>query len=143
MKKVYQSKKDILVFLILTFAWVLGVSAYNAIEEGKGLESWTNTIVLLIVFLLSSFLYYPTKYTIDGSNLIVRSGCQRMIVPIAEITNIRRSRNVLASPALSLDRIEIVFSSPADSVLISPCRKKDFLNDLKAVNPNIDVSKAL
>lgn len=142
MKKVYQSKKDILVFLMLTFACVLGVSAYNAIEEGEGIASWTNTIVLLIVFLLSSFLYYPTKYTIDGSNLIVRSGFQRMTIPIAEITYVRRSRNVLASPALSLDRLEIVFSSPADSVLISPCRKRDFLNDLKVVNPNIDVSKA-
>lgn len=143
MNKVYTSKKDIFLFAVICMIGS-SVACFNVAIENGDLISWSVALLLMVVCVFVSLLIYPTKYIIDGGSLIIRCGFQRRSIPISQITSMRRSHNLQASPALSVDRLEVVFKERfSDSILISPRNRKAFVEDLKAVNPNIDISKAL
>lgn len=57
---------------------------------------------------------------------------------IKSIKRIVETRNPITSPALSLDRIELIYNR-FGSVLISPKDKKGFIQELIKVNPGIEV----
>lgn len=143
MNKVYTSKIDLLIIVAVI---MLGSSVdvlLTAIEDGD-LKSWLVALLEVAVCVFVFLLIYPTKYIIDGDSLVVRCGFQRRTIPISQITSMRCSHNLLASPALSVDRLEIVFKEKSiDSILISPRNRRDFVEDLKSINPDIDTSKAL
>lgn len=63
-------------------------------------------------------------------------------VEIKDIESVERSYNPLSSPAASLKRLSIRLGgkSKYPFMLISPVREKEFLEELKAINPDIDVS---
>ena len=72
-------------------------------------------------------MYSSTYYIIENNKLIVRS---MFIVyekiSVATFKKIYNTKNTLNSPALSLDRIAIVYNK-FDEILISPIDKKQFL----------------
>ncbi|MCB0443641.1 MAG: PH domain-containing protein, partial [Flavobacterium sp.] len=59
-------------------------------------------------------------------------------IDIHSIKRIFKTNNPLSSPALSLDRIAIVYNK-YDEVLISPKFKKEFVDVLLKINPSIIV----
>lgn len=143
MNLVYTSKKDIFLFAVICMIGS-SVACVNVAIENGDLISWLVALLVVVVCVFVSLLIYPTKYIIDGDSLVIRCGFQRRSIPISQITSMRRSHNLLASPALSVDRLEVVFKEGfSDSILISPRNRKAFVEDLKAINPNIDISKAL
>ena len=75
------------------------------------------------------WLYLATKYVIGDEELTVLAGLYKVNIPIASITSITDSRNALASPAFSLDRLEIKYGK-GKMILISPKDKSAFLTDL-------------
>ena len=134
MNKVYPSKKDIFIFIIICLIVSLA-SSIKAAMESRTLLSWLITLLIVMGWMAMFLLLFPIKYII---------GFQRKRISISQIIYVRRSHNLLASPALSVDRLEIVFKGKyTDSILISPRNRIDFVEDLKAINPNIDISKAL
>lgn len=79
------------------------------------------------------------KYVIDGPVLRIKIGFSSLKpVAIKDIRRIEETSSVLASPAASLDRLEIVYNQ-YDSVIISPKNKLAFISDIKSVNPDIEV----
>ncbi|MNG32447.1 hypothetical protein D3C84_1184630 [compost metagenome] len=60
-------------------------------------------------------------------------------IGIKTILKISETYNPLSSPAGSIDRLEIVYNK-FDSILISPKDKKAFIEDLKIINPTIEVN---
>ena len=62
-------------------------------------------------------------------------------VEIKNIVSVERSYNPLSSPAASLKRLRIGLGgkSKYPYMLISPVREKEFIEELKAVNPDIYV----
>jgi hypothetical protein len=76
-------------------------------------------------------LAYPIRYGLDDEHLIVRFGLVRSRIPLAHITKVAPTRNPLASPALSMDRLSIV-SGPGltGTVMISPADRDRFLDEL-------------
>lgn len=79
------------------------------------------------------------NYKIEKENLNVK--CTFLVNENIEINTIRKiteTYNPLSSPAASIDRIEI-FYNKFDSVLISPKKKKEFIEDILKINPNIEV----
>lgn len=143
MNKVYPSKKDIFVFIIICLIVSLA-SSIKAAMESRTLLSWLITLLIVMGWMAMFLLLFPVKYIIDGDNLLIFCGFQRKRISISQIIYVRRSHNLLASPALSVDRLEIVFKEKnTDSILISPRNRIDFVEDLKAINPDIDISKAL
>lgn len=143
MNKVYPSKNDIFIFIIICLIVSLA-SSIKAAMESRTLLSWLITLLIVMGWMAMFLLLFPIKYIIDGDNLLIRCGFQRKRISISQIIYVRRSHNLLASPALSVDRLEIVFKEKnTDSILISPRNRIDFVEDLKAINPDIDISKAL
>jgi hypothetical protein len=80
-------------------------------------------------------LVFPMRYGIDSDALVVRFGLVRLRIPLADIVEVRPTRNPLSSPALSLDRLAVSTgdgSSLRIRALISPAARSDFLAELAA-----------
>lgn len=87
-----------------------------------------------IVFLLYFLLVFPVTYRLLPEALEVRSGVIHWRVPYAQMRSIRPTRSMLAAPALSVDRLEILYGA-SGRVLISPSDRQSFLADLHARAP--------
>jgi hypothetical protein len=80
-------------------------------------------------------LVFPMRYGIDDDALVVRFGLVRLRIPLADITEVRPTRNPLSSPALSLDRLAISTGDGSERrvrALISPAARDGFLAELAA-----------
>lgn len=112
---------------------ILSVFGYPIIDGILSKEYIVSVIfgVILIVFF---FLSKTIQYKIDGKNLVV---CKTKI-EIQSIRKIYRTKNPLSSPAMSLDRIAIVYNT-FDEILLSPKEREEFINELLKINPSIEV----
>jgi hypothetical protein len=98
---------------------------------------WWIVAILLTPIALLVWNLLSTSYVIAGDALSVRCLLFRRTIPLALVTKLRASRDVRASPALSLDRLEVVYGT--QSVLISPKDKRGFIHAIRAHQPSIDV----
>jgi hypothetical protein len=133
MATVYKSKVDWWIALILIIAvvaslfaglYALGAYTPNAAWNALLIGGPGVVIPLLAVFTL--------RYTIDGNELIVRTGPLRWRILISEISAITPTHDPIASPAMSLARLRIEYGNKK-SVLISPRDKEGFLRQIKAI----------
>ncbi len=72
-------------------------------------------------------IYAHTYYTVSDGILYIKSGPFRWRIKLSNIEWVRPSRNLLSSPALSLDRLAIKQLSSNIPMLISPQEKEAFL----------------
>ena len=126
--KIYKSKIDWWLILL-----IVGVFGYP-IVDGILSKEYTLSIVFSILLVLFYFLAKSIQYKIDGENLII----WRTKIPIQTIHKVYRTRMPLSSPALSLDRIGVVYNK-YDEIFISPKEREEFIKELLKVNPNIEV----
>ena len=85
----------------------------------------------LFVLALYVGLVFPMQYGLDDEHLHVRFGRCRQRIPLADIAEVRPTRNPLSSPALSLDRLHVQFGQGVfKAVMISPADRDRFLDDL-------------
>lgn len=126
--KVYKSKVDWWLVLL-----ILAVFGFPIVD---GILSKEYMLSVVFVILLSFFwvLAITLKYKIEGEYLSI----WRTKIDIKTIRKVYATRNPLSSPALSINRIAIVYNK-YDEVLISPEDRADFINELLKVNPNIEV----
>jgi len=75
------------------------------------------------------WLYLATRYVVTNDKITIHAGLYKVIIPINSITSVTPSYNPLASPAFSLDRLEISYRENS-KILISPKDKQAFLSDL-------------
>ena len=81
-----------------------------------------------------------TDYTIKRDKLIIRCGVLfRMALPISKIKEIAHKSTILSSPALSAKRIGLRYDR-RNWVYISPKDQEAFIEDLKAINPDITIN---
>lgn len=79
-------------------------------------------------------LVFPMRYGVGDELLVIRFGLCRQRIRLVEVTEVEPSRNPLASPALSMDRLKVRYGSSAFSfVLISPTDRSRFLDELAKV----------
>lgn len=96
-------------------------------------------IMVIFIILFFIYLFKNTFYLINKSSnqLIVKSGFLVNIpIKIEKIKEIKSSKSLISSPALSIHRIEILYNT-YDSVLISPKDLEKFIEELQQINPNI------
>lgn len=86
------------------------------------------------MFGLILLLLWTIKYKIEDATLTV----WLTKIEIKNIRKIYKTRNLLSSPALSIDRIAIVYNK-YDEILISPKDKVQFVEDLLKINPDIEI----
>ena len=92
-------------------------------------------LVAIIFLLINIFLILPmwinTCYIFEENELLVKCGFGKGTrIDYKSIKNVKESRSLLASPALSLDRIEITFGA-SDMIMVSPKEKSKFLEQLE------------
>jgi hypothetical protein len=126
--KTYRSKIDWWLIIL-----IVGIFVYPIID-GILSKEYLLSIVCGIILGLIFLLFTKIKYKIDGDKLIV----WYIKIDIHSVRKIYKTHNPLSSPALSLDRIAIVYNK-YDEVLISPKNKKEFIEELLKINPNIEV----
>lgn len=126
--KIYKSKIDwwliIVIFIVFCYPMVEGILSKDYLMFGVSFGA------LSFVFLL----FKSIKYKVDGENLQI----WWTKIDIKSIKKIYSTNNPLSSPALSLDRIAVVYNK-FDEVLISPKEREAFVQELLKINPNIDV----
>lgn len=100
---------------------------------------WIDIVVLGFVVGLILFLSKTTRYIINENILVVKSTwIVNERIDISKITKIEKTNSVLSAPALSLDRLRIRYNK-YDEVLVSPKEKKEFIDELFKINPNIEI----
>jgi hypothetical protein len=133
--KTYPSRIDIWLFIV--FAVII-----SAMFIGMGVsiatEGWLRFIQgAFVVFGVIGFLVWivlGTNYTLEGRELIVRSGPFTWRIAIDEITSIEKPKGFVrahSSPALSMDRLMVTYGNNK-RLMISPAEKEKFLADLRA-----------
>ena len=142
-RTVYRSKIDWWVWAMLVFFFtVLTAAAIGGLD-------WLTFWIFFIGFgALYAVLIFGTWYAIDGDDLIVYQFCRPKRYPISKIKDVKYTKSILSSPALSTRRIAIRFTDR--SVLrssmpleISPIDRAAFIRALLAVNPSISTSENL
>jgi hypothetical protein len=131
--KIYKSKigKE----LIIPMSIIIGGISILFIIEGL----WIGLLIHFAFILLILHLFSKTYYVVEGNQLRIKAGfLVNMLINIDEIRKINETRNPISSPALSLDRLEIVYKK-YDRVYISPREKAEFIQDMLMLNPNINV----
>lgn len=105
-------------------------------------DPWYISLVMLPVLVLIIPIYFRTYYSIHDINqlTIVCGLFYRKRFGIHDIVSVRPTGNVMSSPALSLDRIELRFRD-RNSVLVSPVRQEQFIETLLRINPEIEIRK--
>ncbi|MBW8687760.1 PH domain-containing protein [Chitinophaga rhizophila] len=97
-----------------------------------------------IMTLTAAFTFYTIMsidYKITGNELAIRCGILfKRTVHINTINRIRHTHNPLSAPAASLDRLELRFNK-YETILVSPKNKAAFIDQLRAINPDIDYQK--
>jgi hypothetical protein len=126
--RIYKSKIDW--WLVLVILGVFGYPIIDGILSEEYLVSLLFSVVLLVFYFLSKTI----QYKIEDENLVI----WKTKINIQSIRKIYKTRNPLSSPAMSLDRIAIVYNK-FDEVLISPKEREEFITELLKINPNIEV----
>ncbi len=137
---VYKAKVD--TWLIIMVIVVL-ISMYFPLFTASPAEwgvLWVDWVISILVTWFVLDTLFCTRYTIDGEKLKVRCSIIRKSCRIDAITEIRKTRTWLSSPAPSLDRIQIRYGK-YDMMIISPLEKEKFIAHLCELNPRIKVVK--
>ena len=133
-KKIFRSRISVLMVLFILAIFIpVGINTFQqkAYQGFYGLGG----ALLFIIFILGGM-----RYIISGEKLYLKiwsipCGSEK----ITNIISVKRSYNPLSSPAGSLKRLSIRFKTGRMFWLISPVREKEFIEALKAINPNINV----
>ena len=129
----YRSKID--AWLAVTIGVATAVGCFGAIaliRVGSTVEIVSFVPILLASLVLPLSVLFGTHYTLSPELLDIRCGWFRFRVPIASIKDVRPTRSAASSPALSLDRLEIIYGK-FESVMISPEDRERFTAELTAL----------
>ncbi|TRW24677.1 hypothetical protein FMM05_09205 [Flavobacterium zepuense] len=102
-------------------------------------DAWPGLLVMLPPLAFIVHMFFTTYYTIDGNILKVNCGFTKQTVDIKTIRKISDDMNWISAPALSLDRLELFFST-YDSVVVSPKDKIGFVKELLTIKPDIELN---
>ena len=132
----FPSKKDFVLDLIF---WFTIIGCFLPLLE----REYIVLIFTLPIAIMLVWLWFSTGYEVSGDLLIIRSGPFKKSIPIKDINKITQTNNLMASFALSLDRLEITYGSKFGMVVVSPKDKVGFVSLLKRSNPRIKVDEKI
>jgi hypothetical protein len=120
---------EILIPIVLVIGTVTTIMVINLV--------WVGLVVCGLVILFVTNIYTGTYYKITTNNhLFIKCGfIETFDIEIKDIEWIKTTKELISSPALSIDRLEINYKG--GRVLISPKDKKKFMDDLRKINPKL------
>jgi uncharacterized membrane protein YdbT with pleckstrin-like domain len=133
----FRSKIGAIVIIPAAIVLLLGgASAANALAAGRPVAAFFLALPIALV----AWLAVSTRYSLTPDALIIESGFRQASIPLNTIRSVRRTRTILAAPALSLDRLEITHA--AGVAVISPRHRERFLAEVHARCPGVDLQIA-
>ncbi len=100
--------------------------------------SFTLLIIFILSFMLSFWLWNSTKYEITNGELCIRCWLFKKRVNIKDIEQVKKTKNIWASYALAVERLEITEKNKS-KYYISPNNFEAFIAELKRYNAAIRV----
>jgi hypothetical protein len=103
-------------------------------------KTWPGLIVILIVSAFIAHIILTTYYEVTDNILRVKCGVlMDKTIHIDTIKEIKETHDLIASPAVSLDRLRITYNK-YQNIIISPKEKNKLIDQLKSINPGIKVT---
>lgn len=136
MKKTFKSKIDTLILIPLMLV-LIGAEVYMIANK-----IFIGGIAIAAFAAFVIYMYLDTLYVFTGDNkLKIKSGFLfNREIYIKSIKKVRPTRDHGTSPALSFDRLEILYNRYG-RVVVSPNDKSGFIKELKDVNPRIRIEE--
>ena len=136
--KKYKSKVDLWIAILLILIVALGIyaiilSIFFRVSSNESIGLGITGIVMI----LSVLIFLPVNYTLLESQLLIRFGLFRHRINYHDIKSVKKTFNLLSSPALSLKRIEIQYSKGIGFTLISPNDIESFVKELSVKCPHL------
>lgn len=143
----FASKKDIWFFLMIWGFVFLVFLIHFFGSEPIGLQLITyysipGYIISGTIIGLLLWIWFQTGYQIDKKNLKVQFGPFKKTIRIEEIEHVNKVRSPFTAPALSIHRLEILYSK-YEVTHISPENENEFIRLLMKENPYIQIDKKL
>jgi len=130
----YKSKIDLWLIIILTLVFG-GIVIFSIIKK-----EWIGFIIAIIPTIFIWNMFRSTYYIITEEELIIRCGIfYKLVIKITDIRKISESNDLISSPALSIDRLEILYNR-FDTILISPKKKYELLQSIETLKPDIEIN---
>ncbi|PEZ06220.1 hypothetical protein CN326_11610 [Bacillus sp. AFS018417] len=133
----FPSKKDLWLYPIY-FGCIIACFVPFFIRRDYEVLFFTTPFAILLVW-----SWFTTGYKINNELLIIQNGPIKKRIRIKDIKKITQTKNPLASSALSIDRLEIIYDSNFGMALVSPKDKQKFASLLKSMNPQIKVDSGI
>lgn len=127
---VFKSKIDnwVLICLLLSIsACLMGASV--ALMVGGTVNYVFAAIILILGAGFPVWLYASTRYIVTDDDLKIISGPFSWAIPIQSIVSVQETQSASASPALSFDRLEIIYGEDK-AIIVSPLDKAKFIQKL-------------
>jgi uncharacterized membrane protein YjgN (DUF898 family) len=130
--RTFKSKQDIWLIAIIYSSIVISLAACVALlYAGMTTFNISMVVFILLVGVMWPFiLVHSLRYDVDETHLIIKNWPFKWVVPLADITEVKATRDATSSPALSLDRLGIRYGT-FKYVMVSPLDKAAFLDALK------------
>jgi len=127
----FASKRDtwLTAVILLAEVAVVGAGISSALDARFFIAG-----VLFLSAAMILWVFFGTGYTVTDSELIVRSGPLRWRVDRSTIVSVKATSDPIASPASSLDRLEILYAGGSKRILVSPADKSGFCAALNAAS---------
>lgn len=136
-RPVYPSKVDWWLAVLLVSVPVIAVGSAIVLtiydEPIDALVGWLSVAAVAALYV---GVVWPVAYELDDEALVIRFGLIRIRIRYDRIRDVRPTRSLLASPALSLDRLAVDRGGGLP-VTISPADPSGFLADLDGRTPHL------
>ena len=135
-KEVFRTRISVLIIVILLIP-IVDIIFIHKLPKLSCRDMYLLGLVYFFVFLTMAGI----RYVISDSKLSLKLF---WIIPfgsanIANIVSIKRTYNPLSSLSFSFKRLSIRSKTGFGWMLISPVREKEFIDVLKAINPDIHI----
>jgi hypothetical protein len=128
-------KSKISIGLVFFLAIIIGGMFIKLLYEG----TWSVSLLIFCQILFIAHLFLTTFYTVENEKLHIKSGFLINIsIDIQQIKMISETNTIMSAPAVSFDRLEILYNK-FDTVVISPKEKVQFIEAIKKINPQVEV----
>lgn len=143
----FQTKKDrMYAFSVWGQIVLLGVIFWLNSTNLAGLLVWIAAIFIFYVAYIL-WIWFRTFYVIDEDRLVVRSGPYQQSILIEDIEKLKvltdekvRAVSPVIGPALSSERVNIIYGADHDLLSLSPQQKDTFIQELRRRNRKIKLT---
>ena len=127
---VFPSRVDTWLAAVLVISALVALkAAVLVVLAGVPLGPSIAAVVMTFGIGLPVWLLRSTHYTVTAQDLRIVSGPFRWTIPLTDIRSVTPTRSPLSSPALSLERLRILYGSDK-AIMVSPRDRDGFLAEL-------------